>query len=243
VFVRRRRLGAGLGSILLVLQFGCAGLQEIDLPGILDATAPRDQTTVARGSKEALEVSTQRTISTLSEPGGFSKNLGLRLALPSELATVAQVLKGVGLGAQVDALEDAMNLAAEQAASRAVPVFANAIKSISIADAFAILNGPDDAATVYFRERTSQELRARFSPIASNAMRQVGVYGVYQELIARYDQIPFAKPPSVDLEDYVATRTLDGIFGELAKNEALIREDPAARSTALLRRVFGATGA
>ena len=112
---------------------------------------------------------------------------------------------------------------------------------MSIADAFAILNGPDDAATSYFHDRTSQELRAQFSPIASNAMREVGVYSVYQQLMTRYDQIPFGKPASVNLEDYVATRTLDGIFAELAKNEALIREDPAARSTALLRRVFGAT--
>lgn len=240
--MRHNRLAGGLGSIILVLQFGCAELQGINLSGLLDATAPLDQTTVARGLKEALEVGTQRTTSALSAPGGFSKNRGLRLALPSELATVAKLLKGVGLGAQVDALEDSMNLAAEAAAARAVPVFAKAITSMSIADAFAILNGPDDAATVYFRDRTSQELLAQFLPIASNAMREVGVYGVYQELIARYDQIPFAKPASVDLEDYVATKTLDGIFGELAKQEAQIREDPGARSTALLRRVFGVTG-
>ncbi len=87
--------------------------------------------------------------------------------------------------AQVDALEDSMNRAGEEAAARAVPVFASAITSMSISDAFGILNGPDDAATSYFRERTSEELSNQFSPIAAEAMQKVGLYGLYQELIAR----------------------------------------------------------
>ena len=221
---------------------GCAELQGVDLGQILSAGAPLDEQTVASGLRQALAVGTERTTATLSAPGGFSANPGLRLKLPGELGRLAETLRAVGFGAQVDALEDSMNDAAEQAAAEAVPVFASAIASMSIADAFAILNGPEDAATRYFQDRTAEELRARFAPVATSAMQEVGLYGIYSDLVARYEAIPFTKPPAFDLEDYVTDQTLSALFAELAKEEARIREDPAARTTALLRRVFGAVG-
>ena len=229
--------------LLLVLgtSTGCAELQRLDLQGILEATTPLDQSTVARGLKEALAVGTRRTTQTLSAAGAFRDNPRLRLKLPGELGSLARMLRNVGFSAQVDALEDSMNRAAEEAAANAVPVFASAISSMSITDAFAILNGAEDSATTYFRERTSAKLSARFSPIAKSAMEEVGFYSIYKELMVRYRQIPFTKPPAIDLEDYVANQTMAALFGELAKQEARIREDPAARSSALLRRVFGAT--
>ena len=219
---------------------GCAELEGVDFGQILAAGAPLDENTVASGLKQALQVGTERTTEILSAPGGFSANPALRLRLPGSLGKFADTLRVVGFGAQVDALELAMNEAAEAAAEEAVPVFASAITSMSISDAFAILNGPEDAATQYFRERTSGELRSRFEPITNAAMQKVGLYEIYGELVARYEAIPFTKPPAFDLEDYVADQTLSALFGELAKEEARIREDPAARSTALLRRVFGA---
>ena len=239
--MRRNRFRFILPTLFLVLSGGCAELQQIDFGRILAANAPLDQGTVASGLKEALEVGARRTTSALSAPGGFSGDPRLRLALPGQLGTLADVLRGVGFGAQVDALEASMNRAAEEAAGRAVPVFANAIRSMTIADAFEILNGPEDAATTYFRERTSAELRARFSPIVAGAMSDVGLYDIYRDLIARYERIPFAKPPAVDLETYVTDQTLTALFSELAAEEARIRKDPAARTTALLERVFGAT--
>jgi len=230
--------------VLLVLgtSTGCRELQKLDLSGLLETAAPLDQSTVARGLKEALSVGTRRTSETLSQAGAFAKNPGLRLKLPDQLDTLARVLRGVGFSAQVDALEDSMNRAAETAAGEAVPVFASAISSMSIGDAFAILNGPNDAATTYFRRKTSAQLSERFTPIARSAMEKVGLYSVYRELIMRYRQIPFATPPAVDLENYVANETMNGLFDELAKEEARIRQDPAARSSALLRRVFGISG-
>lgn len=220
---------------------GCAEMQGmgLDLGQILGPGMPLDSTTVASGLKQALQVGTERTTSTLSRAGAFGDNPMLRLRLPGELGRVAQVLRGVGFAAQVDQLEDSMNLAAERAAAKAVPVFTSAITSMTIADAFEILNGPEDAATRYFQARTSDELRSRFKPVAADAMRQVGVYAVYQNLLARYQQIPLMTPPSVDLESYVADQTLTALFAEVAREEARIRQDPAARSTALLRRVFG----
>ncbi len=231
-----------LSSFMLGLQTGCAELQGVDFGQILAAGLPLDQATVANGLKQALEVGTQRTTSTLAADGGFSRSPALRLSLPGEMGRLAEVLRNVGFSSQVDALENSMNLAAEEAASRAVPVFASAISSMTIADAFQILNGPDDAATQYFQGRTSAELRSRFKPIAATAMQKVGVYTLYQDLVTRYQQIPFTKPPAVDLEKYVSDQTLNALFGELAKEEARIRQDPAARSTALLQRVFGAAG-
>ena len=250
-FARRPRshaFRAGLLALVGLFFLGCAEMQArmeaagIDMNDILVAGAPLDGPTVATGLKQALEVGTQRTTTTLSRPGAFGNDPILRLRLPGELGRVAEVLRGVGFGAQVDALENSMNRAAEEAAAQAVPVFTGAITQMTIADAFQILNGPDDAATQYFRERTSEALRARFRPVATNAMREVGLYSIYTEIVARYDQIPFTKPPAVDLEGYVADQTLAALFTEIAKEEGRIREDPAARSTALLRRVFGAVG-
>lgn len=231
-----------LSSFVLGLQVGCAELSGVDFGQILAAGVPLDQTTVASGLKQALDIGTQRTTSTLSAEGGFSRSPALRLRLPGEIGRLAEALRTVGFSSQVDALENSMNLAAEEAASRAVPVFASAISSMTIADAFQILNGPDDAATKYFQERTAAQLQSQFKPIAATAMQKVGVYTVYQDLVSRYQQIPFTKPPAVDLEQYVSDQTLTALFGELAKEEAKIRQDPAARSTALLQRVFGAAG-
>lgn len=230
---------------LALAQGGCAELQGmgIDVGAILAGSAPLDQTTVASGLKQALEVGTKRTTASLSSPGGFGNDPVLRLGLPGELGQLAQVLRQVGLGAQVDQLEDSMNLAAERAAAEAVPVFASAITSMSITDAFEILQGEDDAATRYFQAKTSETLRSRFQPVVARAMEEVGLYGLYRDLVARYDQIPLMKPPAFDLERYVADQTLAALFTELAEEEARIREDPAARSTALLRRVFGAPAA
>jgi hypothetical protein len=229
--------------LVLIVLAGCAELEGFDLGGILAAGAPLDEATVASGLRQALEVGTERTTSTLSAPGGFSQSSLFRLRLPEALDPLATTLRTVGLSAQVDALEDSMNRAAEEAAGAALPVFTSAITSMSISDAFAILNGADDAATSYFREHTSEELRRRFSPIAESAMRDVGLYATYEQLVTQYERIPFTKPPAVDLEQYVADQTLAALFSEIAKEEARIREDPAARSTELLRRVFAGAGA
>jgi hypothetical protein len=223
----------------LILSLSCAEMQNFDLSQVFSIGAPPDEMTVANGLKQALEVGTQRTTTTLSAPGGFGSNPRLRLRLPGEMGTLASAFRRIGLGARVDTFEDSMNRAAEEAAARAVPVFSTAITSMSIADAFEILNGPDNAATVYFQERTSASLRREFSPVAASAMQEVGLYRAYREIVARYDAIPFTKPPALDLEAYITDQTLSALFAELALEEARIREDPAARSTALLRRVFG----
>jgi hypothetical protein len=226
-------------SFALTLSLGCADMQNFDLSQVFSMGRPLDQPTVASGLKQALDVGTKRTIATLSAPGGFGNSPRFRIHLPGEMGRLASAFRNIGLGSRVDAFEDSMNRAAEEAAARAVPVFTSAITSMTIADAFEILNGPKNAVTVYFQERTTASLREEFSPVAASAMQEVGLYRAYRDIVARYDAIPFSKPPAIDLEAYITDETLGALFAELALEEARIREDPAARSTALLRRVFG----
>jgi len=217
----------------------CASIQKMDLDGILSGQMPLSQDTVAKGLREALSIGTQRTSSTLSEEGGFSSNALLRIALPDELNTLSSRLRTLGLGEQVDRFETQMNQAAERAAGEAFSVFADAIRSMTIQDAFSILDGPPNAATVFFRDRTSAELTSRFEPVVKSAMDQVGVYTVYSNLVDRYNTIPLVRPVELDLEAYIVDKTLAGMFSVLETEELRIREDPLARTTDLLKRVFG----
>jgi hypothetical protein len=152
---------------------------------------------------------------------------------------VAKTLKNFGMGFYVDDFERSMNRAAERASGEAIDVFWSVIKQMSIPDAFGILNGGETAATDYFRRTTTASLTARFQPIVTASMEEVGVYNIYNDLVAKYNQLPIDKPEAVDIDDYVTTRTVDGIFTVLEGEEKRIREDPAARTTELLRRVFG----
>ncbi len=223
---------------------GCTELQGLGLEDILQAPGATSEARVAAGLREALRVGTERATASLSRPGGFANVPALRLSLPENLQPAARTLRAVGLGKPVDDLEAAMNRAAERAAGEAVPVFADALSAMTIADALAILNGPGDAATRYFQEHTAAALRTRFAPVVDSAMQQVGVYQSYQETQRVYQTIPFsAALPAPDLQGYVLDRTLAGLFSTLASEEARIREDPAARTTALLREVFGRTSA
>jgi hypothetical protein len=235
------RAGAIASTCTIVLfGLGCAELGSIDLsglPGVLDV--PLSEATAASGLKEALRVGTERAASTLSADGGFSNDPLLRLALPGELDTLARSLRAVGLGGQVDALELSMNRAAERAAGEAIPVFASAIGAMTVPDAFDILNGESDAAPRYFEARTSEQLRARFSPVVQNAMEEVGVYRYLRNALTQYEALPFAKPAAPDIETHVTDRALAGLFTKLAEEEGRIREDPQARTTELLRRTFG----
>lgn len=217
---------------------GCADLRVEDLAAILEPDRPLTEATVADGLRQALRVGTERAASELSRPGGFWDDPALRLTLPDQLDPLVGTMRALGFGARVDELERTMNRAAERAAGEAVPVFAEAIASMSLEDAMGILRGPPDAATRYFRKRTSGPLAERFAPVVRDAMGRVGVYAPYRDLVARYEAIPLSKPVAPDLERYVTDRTLDGLFATLAAEEARIREDPAARTTALLRRVF-----
>lgn len=233
------RMFAPASLLAACFVLGCAGLGVDDLDRLLRSGGLLDEATVARGLRQALSVGTERASRSLAQPGGFGDDPQLRLELPEPMEPMASLLRRLGLSGQVDALESAMNRAAEAAAGEAVPVFAEAIRSMTLDDALTILRGPDDAATRYFEAATSAPLRARFEPVVARSMQQVGLYDRYADLKRRYDALPFAKPVAPDLESWVTDHTLAGLFSVLAEEEGKIRRDPAARTTALLRRVFG----
>ena len=200
-----------------------------------------DEPTVAAGLKEALRIGTERATVSTSSLDGFYENALIRIALPEQYDGVAKTLKNFGRGSYVDDFERSMNRAAERASGEAIDVFWPAIEQRSISEAFGILNGGETAATDYFRRKTTASLTARFQPIVTAKMEEVGVYNIYNGLVAKYNQLPIDKPEAVDIDDYVTARTVDGIFTVLEEEEKRIREDPAARTTALLRKVFGSS--
>jgi hypothetical protein len=213
----------------------------VALTGLLAlAASPLSESTTASGLKDALRVATERAVQSTSKTNGFLDNPSIRIGLPGKLSSVATALRGIGMGAQVDELEVAMNHAAEKAASEATPVFVDAIKQMSFSDAQGILSGGDTAATQYFQKTTTEPLRTRFSPIVAQAMKNVGVSNLYDNLVSSYTSaIPFASAPKLDLNAYVTDETLDGLFTVVGEEEKKIRTNPAARATDLLKQVFG----
>ena len=152
---------------------------------------------------------------------------------------MGRTLRRLGLGRQVDELEVAMNRAAEEAAGEAREVLVRAVTSLTFDDAMRILDGGSTAATDFLRARTGEEIRSRFHPIVVAKMDQVGLSRLYRQLAAEYNRLPLVSRPAVDLDDYVTDEALDGLFTVLGEEEKRIREDPLARTTELLRRVFG----
>jgi hypothetical protein len=222
---------------------GCASVQDLDLDDLAGSTGTLDEATVAAGLREALTVGTERTVRQLSQEGGYLDDRDLHIPLPEEVAGVGDALRGLGLGHYPDEIETAMNRAAEQAAREATAVFGDAIAKLTIPRALQILQGPDTAATDYFRERTGPALSLRYRPIIEENLRQVGGYDTYRDMIEKVQKAPFITVPELDIVEYVNARALDGLFRVLADEEKRIREDPLARTTALLQRVFATPAA
>lgn len=195
--------------------------------------------TVVSGLKEALEIGTGNAVSATGVVDGYFRNEAIKILMPDRLATVERGLRAVGYDSQVDEFILSMNRAAEDAAPFARDIFWDAIREMSFSDARSILGGGETAATEYFREATSDDLTAAFLPVVQRSMESVGVTRQYQELIGRFEAIPFMNAEALDIDQYVVGKALDGIFHVLGEEERKIRSNPAARVTDLLRTVFG----
>ncbi|GAA4360565.1 DUF4197 domain-containing protein [Kangiella marina] len=212
-----------------------------DINRVLDSIGgnqPLSEQTVVAGLKQALEVGTKNSVNSTNRPGGFSNNPLIKIVVPEKLDNAASTLRKVGLGSYVDNFEMQMNRAAEKASGEATEVFIGAISSMSIADAWGILRGGDNAATDYFRTKTQTSLERRFQPIITSSMEKVGFYNDYKQLLGAYEKLPFADKPNMNIEDYVMQETLGGLFTLVAQEERKIRDNPVARTTELLRKVF-----
>jgi hypothetical protein len=197
-----------------------------------------DERTIADGLREALRVGSERAVGKVSAVDGFLANELIRIAVPEELDKMTSALRAVGFERQVVQLETSMNRAAELASAEATAVFWDAVQGLTIDDARSVLTGGRHAATNLLRKRTSTQLAARVRPIVGRKMDEVGLSRLYGDLAARYNALPLGQRPAIDLEAYVTDETLDGLFTVLAKEEERIREDPLARTTELLQRVF-----
>jgi len=203
------------------------------------AGAGLDEHTIASGLKDALSVGTKNAVSIVSKLNGYFGNEVIKILVPDKVQKVAEVAGKMGFQKQVDEFVLSMNRAAEKAAPKAASHFAAAIKAMTIEDARRILSGGDTAATEYFKSKTSANLYGEFKPIISESMNQVGVTHAYNAMVGKVQGVPFVKPESLDLDHYVTTKALDGLFYTVGQEEKRIRTNPAARTTDLLKKVFG----
>ncbi len=194
---------------------------------------------IGSGLKEALKIGTENAVNLTGKKDGFFLNQAIKILMPEKLRTFEKGLRAVGYGPQVDEFVLSMNRAAEKASPFAKQIFWDAIGEMTFDDVRKILSGNDTAATDYFRNKTTDKLTVVFTPIVDKAMNEVGVTRQYKELVGRYESIPFVKKESFDLDHYVVTKALDGLFHMVGEEETKIRKNPAARTTDLLKEVFG----
>ncbi|BBO71360.1 hypothetical protein DSCA_52900 [Desulfosarcina alkanivorans] len=239
---REKLLVGACTMILLLTPFspGFAGWGDLlkTVQEAVEGSSGPSRGEIVDGLKQALEIGTGNTVRALSRLDGYYGHPEVNIPLPQSVQTVEKLLRTTGFGPQLDAFELSMNRAAEKAAPEAEALFVDAIKAMTFADAQQILKGADDAATVYFRDKTADQLQALFKPIVHASMDRVGVTRTYRSLSEKMETLPFAADYAVDLDDYVTGKSIDGLFIRLAQEEARIRNDPAARVTELLQKVF-----
>ena len=207
------------------------------------ATSPAEvlsSTDMVAGLKEALAKGTQKAISNLGKQDGFLKNTEVAIPMPESLQKIDKLLRKLGQDKKADEFVATMNHAAEQAVPEAAALFADSISQMSVEDAQGILKGGDNAATEYFRKTSGAKLVERFKPIVQAATEKAGVTNSYKSLIKKAGPLAsMVVKDGTDLDSYVTDKTVDGLFTMIAAEEKLIRQDPLARTTDLLKKVFG----
>jgi hypothetical protein len=194
---------------------------------------------IGAGLKEALRVGSENVVKQLGSTDGFNKDSAIHIPLPKQLDTVKSVLAKVGMASLLEDLELKLNRAAEAATPKAKKLFLDAINEMGFDDVKKIYNGPEDAATQYFRGKMAPSLTAEMQPVVKESLAEVGVAKAYDNVMKQYRSIPFVPEVKADLNDYVLEKGIDGIFHYIAEEEAAIRRNPAKRTTELLKRVFG----
>lgn len=234
-----------LKTCLLALPLGLLGcnatLPQIAETGanVASAAGYNNQAQLVRGIKEALELGSNRAATSLSATGGYANNPLYRIELPTNVQPIASKLRQLGLGGQMDKVENLMNQGAEKAAAEAKMVFVDAVRKMSVTDALGIVRGNSTAATDYFRAQTEASLRQRYLPIIKDNLQQIGFYNQYQQLLSTYKMLPIANKPDLDLEQHVLNQALNGLFKQVATEEQLIRKDPVGRGSQIIGAVFG----
>lgn len=194
---------------------------------------------IAAGLKEALTNGISKGSDLVSQIDGYFKNPEIKLPFPPEAKKAEDRLRQMGMGAEVDKFILTLNRAAEDAAKEAKPIFITAIKSMTIQDAAGILKGQPDAATQYLKRTTSSQLKDKFKPVVQNSLSKVNATKYYADLINTYNKIPLVQKMNPNLDDYATDKAIEGLFIMIAKEEKNIRSNPGARTSELLKKVFG----
>jgi len=231
--------------IVLLVVLNLAACSEKDIRRtveIINASAeevPLTKAEVSAGLRDALSRGISRAALDASAENGYYKNPELKIPFPEDAKKVDEALREIGLGDEVDRFVRQLNRGAEKAAASAKPIFVKAITSMSIRDAFGILNGQQDAATQYLMRTTGEDLYDEFLPVVSNTLKDVNATRYYGDIVSQYNKIPGGSKVNDDLNDYATEKAISGLFLLIAREEANIRANPRARTTQLLRRVFG----
>jgi len=194
---------------------------------------------IAEGLKEALTNGISKGSDLVSQADGYFKNPEIKLPFPPEAKKAEEKLRQMGMGGEVDKFILTLNRASEDAAKEAKPIFVTAIKSMTIQDAAGILKGQPDAATQYLKRTTSSPLKDKFKPVVQNSLSKVNATKYYSDLINTYNKIPLVQKMNPNLDDYATDKAIEGLFVMIAKEEKNIRANPAARTSELLKKVFG----
>src|SRR5690606_31374363 len=228
--------------LLAVVLGSCTTAQINQAIGDVNRTLGSSPTSseVAEGLKEALIKGVSWGADLVSQTDGYFGNPEIKIPFPPDVKKVEDRLRQIGLGGEVDKFILTLNRGAEDAAREAKPIFIGAIKSMTIQDAWSILRGEDDAATQYLRRTTGERLAEKFKPVIKASLDKVNATRYYSDKVTTYNRIPLVEKVNPDLDDYATNKAIDGLFVMIAKEEKRIREDPVARTTELLKKVFGA---
>ena len=223
-------------TLFLSISFlaGCASL------GNLGSSGPVTEQEAVQGIRQALNNGVSSGISMLNREDGFFGNQAYKLFLPPDARKIENVMRDLGMGKTVDKAILQINRAAEDAVGYAAPIFTDAIREMTIQDAWNIIRGEQDAATRYFREKTTAKLTAAFAPIIQRSLDKLDATRHYSEIISDYNRLPTTfNKLNPDLPGYVTEKAVDALFDQVAKEEANIRSNPRARTTEILKKVFG----
>jgi hypothetical protein len=221
---------------MLVLFSSCNAQFDKLLKKVISSDLSTDD--VAAGLKEALSNGTSKGSDSLSKKDGYFKSI-YKIALPEDAKSVCNKLNMIpGFNSVEDDVVEKLNRAAEDAAVKAKPIFLNAIKQMTIADAWSILKGSDNSATTYLHKTTHQPLFNEFKPVIKESMEKVGAIQIWASAVKQYNQIPFVQKANPDMSDYVTNKALEGLFKKIAEEEKDLRHNFASRTTDLLKKVF-----
>lgn len=233
---------SALFIVPVLLWMGCTSQQISQAVGIILDDSNPTTSEVSSGLKEALIQGITKGSAMAAQTDGYLGNPLIRIPFPPEVTKVETRLRQLGLGGEVDKFITALNRGAENAAKEAAPIFVSAIRQMTIQDAWGILNGEQDAATQYLMRVTSAELRAKFQPVIKQAIDQTNATKFYGDLVNTYNLIPMVEKVNPNLDEYATEKAMEGLFTLVKNEEANIRQNPEARATALLKKVFGYKG-